>query len=236
MFAAGVPLIALISLSLSSPACFAGDSAFSDLELGLVRPDQAADQACCERAIYSKSFDRWIKAYVNGHDAEAEKEWAGVLAAAKGASDLNKLAGSTYARLEFLEGDQAEKLEKRGGAMSALKTILGSTERVFGASNQVASIADYLGGQYRRLGDFPSSALYYRKSLYMREQVWGKNDNRIASILLALGENEFLVKDYASAKAHAERGLSIANKGHYVAAQHRANALLAKLAKVRIGK
>jgi hypothetical protein len=228
-------LMALVFLLPAS--CLAGDTVFGDLEQGLVRKEEQEDQAWCDRGIYSKSFDCWIKAYVNGRESEAEKDWAGVLKSAKGASNLARLVSNTCTRLEFLEGEEGKKFERRGGAMPAIKTMLVSTEHVLGENSiQAASVSDYLGTKYSNCGDFPKSVLYARKALKIKERLWGKDSPLIFGSLVSVADKEFHAKDYANARAHAERGLAIAVKTRSASAQYQAKTILSKLAKVTSGK
>jgi len=227
-------LMVLMALVLLLPApCLGGDTVFGDLEQGLVRKEEQEDQAWCDRGIYSKSFDSWIKAYVNGRESEAEKDWAGVLKAAQGARNLTRLVSNTCTRLEFLEGDEGKKFEGRGGAMPAIETMLASTEHVLGESTiQAASVSDYLGSKYSNCGDFSRGVLYARKALKIKERMWGQGSPLIFGSLMNVADKEFHAKDYANARAHAERGLAIAVKTHSASAQYEAKTILSKLAKV----
>jgi hypothetical protein len=228
-------LMALLFL-LPTPG-LAGDTVFGDLEQGLVRKEEQEDQAWCDRGIYSKSFDNWIKAYVNGRQSEAEKDWAGVLKAAHGASNLTRLISNTCTRLEFLEGDEGKKFEKLGGALPAIKAMLVSTEHFLGESSvQAASVSEYLGSKYSNCGDFSESVHYAGKALKIKERLWGKDSPRVFGSLVGLADQEIQAKDYANARAHAERGLAIAVKTHTAWAQYQAKTVLSKLAKVTSGK
>ncbi len=199
--------------------CHADDTVFGDFEKGLVPAAEQADQACCDRGIYSKSFDSWLKNYINGKSAEADKDWAGVLKAAKGARSLNKLASSANTRLEFVEGEDSAKLEKLGGPLSGIKALYASTQHLLGESEQLATIAEYIANQYKNSHAFQANISWLKKALSTREHVWGHNDARVSSTLSFLADGEYLARDYAASKAHAEQALAIATACHALKAQ-----------------
>jgi tetratricopeptide (TPR) repeat protein len=229
-------LVALALTTISAPSCLAEDSAYGDMDMGLVPQAEQADIACCDRGLYSKSFDLWIKDYVSGRSAQAEKDWAGVLKVVKGASSLNRLASGTYTRLEFLEGEDSRKMEKLGGPIAGIKAIYAATKHLMGNSEWLASLAEYLGNQYRNCRNFTASVGYSKQALEIREQALGPKHFKVFQSLLSLAEMEILYKDYSHAKACAERALVIATGAHSAPAQYRARIILAKLARVGSSK
>jgi len=213
--------------------CYAqggAESAFASLEQGLVRQEEAHDQACCDRGIYSKSYDHWTQAFINGRDAEALKEWGGVLKAAKGAVSMVRLASCACTRLDFLDGDDAEKLDRRGGVLAAIKVMYESTAKIAGGdSEQALSIAHYLSDKYRNSAKYDLSVQYERKFFALKEKQFGANGFRLFPNLMDLADKELAAKDYVHAREHGERALAMAAKCHSVPAQYRARTFLTKV-------
>jgi Tetratricopeptide repeat len=224
-------MAALVVWLFHLPACLA-DEMLNDLEQGLAQQKDQEDKAFCDRGIYSKSFDRWVKDYVNGRSAEAEKDWAGVIQATRGAKSFRQLASGIYTRLEFVEGEDSRKLEKLGGPLAGIRAIFALTEKQMGQCEQTASVADYISNQYKNSSNYPESKRWYLKVLEIRERVFGKNDLRIAGALIEVADNEILTHEYASAKAHAERALAIATSERAPHCQIQARVLLKRLSKI----
>ena len=206
------------------------DNAFASLEQGLVRQEEAHDQACCDRGIYSKSYDRWTKAFIEGRDADALKEWAGVLKAAKGAVSMVRLGSCACTRLDFLDGEDADKLEKRGGVLAAIKAMYESTAKIMGPNTeQATSIAHYLSDKYRNSAKYDLSVQYERKYFAVKEKQYAAQQGLLFPHLADLADKEFLAKDFVHAQEHANRALAIAMRLRSVPAQYRARTLLTKL-------
>lgn len=224
-------------VSSAGPSPAQEENSFATLEKGLVRDEEVHDQACCDRGIYSKSFDRWIQAYINGRDAEALKEWAGVLQAAKGAKSLTRLASCACTRLDFLDGADSDKLDKRGGLLPAVKAMYDSTVKLVGKDTfQAASIAHYLSDKYRGSGQYALSVLYAKEDVRSREVDRGGNDYLLWPSLMDLADKELLARDYVNCKAHTERALALGIKIHSVPAQYRCRAMLTKLKSMGVAK
>jgi len=224
-------LFSVFSLFFFAP-CFAqqSDNAFASLEQGLVRPEEVHDQACCDRGIYSKSYDRWTKAFVDGRDADAIKEWAGVLQAAKGAVSMVRLASCACARLQFLDGKDADNLEKRGGVLAAIKAMYESTAKIMGGeTEQALSIAHYLSDKYRNSSMYALSVQYERKYFAFKEKKYGANGPLLFPHLIDLADKELEARDFVPAQEHLNRALALATKSHSVPAQYRARTMLNKL-------
>src|SRR5258708_349598 len=97
------------------PLAMAQEPLLDLMDSSLSVKDHNPDRVICERAVYSKAFDRWIKAYSDGRWKDATAEWNNVLKAAKGAESLWELVSLAAGRLEFLEPGQAKIAEKNGG-------------------------------------------------------------------------------------------------------------------------
>jgi hypothetical protein len=221
---------------LSPPAGLAGDTIFGDLEVGLVPKNQQADQACCDRGIYSKHFDLWLKAYVNGRSAEADKEWAGVLKEASAAHSLDRLASGTYTRLEFIEGEDSKKLDKLGGPIAGVIALYKSSEHILGVSEKLATLGEYISNQEKNSSRFSDSAVWAKKVVELREQVWGRDNIRVGRSLVGLADCLYRAGDYAGSRSSAQRGMAIAAAARSAEVQYEARLVLGKLSRIKNSK
>ncbi len=227
-YLAAVLLFLSASILPPSPAV-ADDPLFDMMDSDLAEKDRTPDRAICERAGYSKDFDRWIKAYSDGHAAEAATEWNNVLKDAKGAQSLYELASITVARMEFLEGKESQLVDKTGGITGALKVILRDTLQQLGPCNKTATIADYISVRYKKSKLYKDAIAYTQKALDMRQKSLPEVDKSVFDNLLVLGELQATVHDYAAARKNAEKALEMATKAHSGAAQYKARVLLVKI-------
>jgi tetratricopeptide (TPR) repeat protein len=227
--ASGLTLFALGFLVPSH--VLAEDPLFDIMDADLEIKDRSPDRAICERAVYGKNFDRWIKDYSEGRVAEAYNDWGGVLRETRGATKLYELASLTCGRLDFLDAKQSVFMEKTGGITGALKVLLSDTERQLGPCNQTASLADYLSDRYKKSKLYKEAIVYSQKALDLRLKSLPELDRNVYESLINLGELQCLNHDWAAAKKNGDRALAIANKVHSGAAKYKARTLLVRISR-----
>ncbi|HEY9787150.1 MAG TPA: tetratricopeptide repeat protein [Candidatus Obscuribacterales bacterium] len=175
----------------------------------------------------SPHFGKWKGAYINGDDATAAKEWKLALHEASGEQSIWRILDSGIKHLVMGSDEDYDKMMKRGGVLALCKHMLASTEKALGKNNpQYANALEYVGDQYMHLGQPVESVNHWREALSILERCWGKNDARLIHCIDGLANKELKAKQYAAAKAHAERLARLARHHGNRPALQKADALI----------
>jgi|GEM_PF-3895835 len=215
----------------------ADETSYGFFEKELVKGKSEADQAACDRGLYSASLDHFIKAYLAGDKAGCKKHWAGVLKATGRVNSLHNLLRGLKSRIEFVDEEQLKIYEKRGDIIALLTEVYDDTLPVTGPhSALLASIAKYKANKYADVGDMKDALIWFKKACDLFESDWGKDNPTVISTLYEFAEMQINAHDIAGATATARTGLERAQKIHQPALQRDFGNLLRRLSRMQGGR
>lgn len=190
----------------TQPVAIAGDALDILSTTELVDKNEEENSRLCQRALYSKSFDNWVKLYLAGKDAEAEKEWAKLIPMVKGCTSLRQLIRGANVRLQFMDGEEHQQVIERGDSFFADTKMLRATEKVLGKDHLlVASIYDYMSNCYVDVRNYPKAVEFQLVAYKIREGKWGKNSTKLAGDVRNMAAKTFGAEQYEACKPYAQR-------------------------------
>ncbi|MBK8220939.1 MAG: tetratricopeptide repeat protein [Candidatus Obscuribacter sp.] len=222
------PLVLSVLLIISAAgAAEARDDVMSDFDKIMDRGRGNSENDPCQRALNSKHFDNWLKAYAEGKDSDADREWVEVLKCARGTNELKCLVSGVSIRLHFLDDTATEQVEKRSGLAAAHQSLLHSTEAHLGKDSlALASMLGYLAEEFYDSREWARSAEYSRRALLIQEKAWGKNSPKLAYRMLELAKAQVMLKQYKEARTNALRALPLVKASNSKRLVERAKAVI----------
>ncbi|HEY9716436.1 MAG TPA: hypothetical protein V6C69_03125 [Trichormus sp.] len=174
------------------------------------------DQTLCEKVTYSPEYDRWLKDYLAGNFAAAQKDWKGVINQMVGAEDIRPLIRLTNSRLAFADqppGATGDRLNIE----ACDKVILDSTLKEVGSDNlMVLSARWFVSSLNKKPKNEQSAGIVYLKArMAVHEKAWGAYDSRL------IGEYVFIARIYAEQLKNYKQAALYAEKVAVVAKRNR---------------
>jgi hypothetical protein len=160
------PQLVLLCLAGLQLLCFAGTCALAqqkdltnvfDLLDQAAQVDNSKDAVMCEKAFYSGLCDQWLKEYVAGKTAEADKTWAKILFKMNDSPSCYILVRKLFQRLESGAPDNATN-DSKYGILTYSNQVLAATEKTLGRNHRfVCDILAFKATHYDSIKDFKAA-------------------------------------------------------------------------------
>ncbi len=173
------------------------------------------DAVACEKALYSKTSDQWLKAYMQGQNNEADLLWKKILVQVKDCESIDVLIDKLYYRVRFLP-DESEEASARMAMVPFYTSLLNATEKAVGKDHRFCvQLIGYIAGHYEDIKNFKEAIVWRDKQLKVSQRVSGSKSHTVAHILFSEGRDYCSLRDYKNAEPLLLKSIAIAEKNRY---------------------
>jgi hypothetical protein len=151
-----------------------------------LQDSHSPQHAMQSQSAHSASFDNWLKHYLNGQDAAAQKDWAAVLKDSGKDGDLHSLMKQAVIRLSF---SNASDDNPRRNNVAAVQWMIADTEKCIAKTDWLLHDAyDYAANMCEDGRCCDKAVGYKQKEIRLEEARYGKGDSRLCGALCHLAQ------------------------------------------------
>jgi hypothetical protein len=177
--------------------------------------DNSKDMLMCEKVFYSGLCDQWLKAYVAGKTAEADKTWSQIMSQLKDSPSCYILVTKLFHRLETEAPDNASN-DSKWGTLSYTNQVLAATEKSLGRNHRfVSDILAFKATHYDSIKDYKAALPVRQRELDVGIKSMGPEAEMTGFCMVDMAFELAELGRYEEARQLAQRALKLAQTHKY---------------------
>lgn len=177
--------------------------------------DNSKDMLMCEKVFYSGLCDQWLKAYVAGKTAEADKTWSQIMSQLKDSPSCYILVTKLFHRLETEAPDNASN-DSKWGILAYTNQVLAATEKALGRNHRfVSDILAFKATHYDSIKDYKAALPVRQRELDIGIKSMGPEAEMTGFCMVDMAFELAELGRYEEARQLAQRALKLAQTHKY---------------------